>query len=93
MDNDILMIYFENGNSTTNKPVTDKSNTYKLNRKYYSKSNSGISSGAIVAIILCPILVLALLIAMIYYSKKNNIKRPTMENQSSSVEIDINKHI
>ena len=93
MDNDIIMIYFEDGNSTTNKPVTDKSNTYKLNRKYYSKSNSGISSGAIVAIILCPILALALVSAIIFYSKKNNNKRPTMENQSSLVRIDINKNI
>ena len=88
MDSDILMIYLEDGIN-----ITNKSDIIKSNRKYYSKSSSGVSSGAIVAIILSPIIALASVIAIIYYSKKNNIKRPTPGNESSSVGINLNKHI
>ena len=81
MDNEILIINFEDGNS-----ITNKSNTNKSNRKYYFKSSSGISSGAIVAIILCPILALTSVIAIIYCSKKN--KSSTLGNESNSAAID-----
>ena len=82
------MIYFEDGNSIINK--SDISKSY---RRYYSKSNSGISSGTIVAIVLGPIIVLASLMAAIYYFKKNDVKRQTLNNGSNSVEVSLNKNI
>ena len=90
MDNNILMINFENGNSITNNSDIDKSDTNKSKRNYYFKSKSGISSGAIVAIILCPILALVSVIAIILCSKKNNIKKQIPGIESSSRGIKLN---
>ena len=87
MDNGILLINFEDGNSIINKTDINYST-----RRYHSKSNSGISSGAIVAIILCSILAFASVIAIIYCLKKNNIKRSAY-NESTSAGIDLNKKI
>ena len=81
IDTDILIINFEDGNSITNKSDNNKSN-----RRYYFKSNSGISSGAIVAIILCPILSLASVIAIIYFTKNNSIRKSNPDTQFSSTE-------
>ena len=88
IDNGILMINFEDDNSIINKTDIDKST-----RRYYSKSSSGISSGAIVAIILCSILALASVFAIIYCLKKNNTKRTDYKNESISVGINLNKNI
>jgi surface protein len=88
MDNGILLINFKDGNSIINKTDINYST-----RRYHSKSNSGISSGAIVAVILCSILALASVIAIIYCSKNNNIKRSAYNNESTSAGIDLNKKI
>jgi hypothetical protein len=88
MDNGILLINFKDGNSIINKTDINYST-----RRYHSKSNSGISSGAIVAIILCSILAFASVIAIIYCSKNNNIKRTAYNNESTSAGIDLNKKI
>ena len=87
IDNDMLLIYFEDGNSIINISDTNKSN-----RRYYSKSNSGISPGAIVAIILCSILAIALTIVIFFCSKKNNAKELTSNVEPSSTKIIINKN-
>ena len=86
MDNGILMINFEDDNCIINKSDINKSV-----RRYYSKSRSGINSGAIVAIILCSIVAFAAVITIIYYSKKNNIKRPVLGNEPTSAGISLNK--
>ena len=88
IDNGILMINFEDDNNIINKSDINKSA-----RRYYSKSSSGISSGAIVAIILCSIAAFAAVIAIIYCSKKNNIKRPALGNEPTSAGFNLNKII
>ena len=88
MDNDILLINFEDDNS-----IINKSDIIKSTKRYYSKSNSGIGPGAIVAIILCSIFALTSVIAIIYCSQKKNIKNSEQNNEASSIGVNLNKII
>ena len=88
MDNDILLINFEDDNS-----IINKSDIIKSTKRCYSKSSSGIGPGAIVAIILCSILALASVIAIIYCSQKNNIKNSGQSKETSSIGVNLNKII
>ena len=76
-DEEILLVYFNNGNSTITKD-----NQY---RKYWSKTSS-ITSGEIVAIILPLVFVVAVIIGIIIYlkNKKNHDKNELSSRTEST---------
>ena len=82
VDDDILLVSFED-----NSIITYDTNTseYTNHRLFYKKS-SGLSAGAIVAIILVPIIALALIIsAFFFFKRKNNDKIMTEASASKIV--------
>ena len=82
VDDDILLVRFED-----NSIITYDTNTseYTNHRLFYKKS-SGLSAGAIVAIILVPIIALALIIsAFLFFKRKNNDKIMTDPSASKIV--------
>jgi len=82
VDDDILLVSFED-----NSIITYDTNTseYTNHRIFYKKS-SGLSAGAIVAIILVPVIALALIIsAFFFFKRKNNDKIMTDASASTIV--------
>ena len=88
MDNNLLLINFEEGSS-----IIENTSISSSNRNYYFKSSSGISSGGIAAIVLVPIIVLALVMAIIYFSKKNSINKPNSVHDTSSTKFALKRPI
>ena len=77
LDNSITMInndffLFDFGD---NPSVVGYNKTSSSSKKFYYKKNSGISAGAIVAIILIPIVTLGLVIGLIYLNRNGNSKK------------------
>ena len=58
-------------------------------KKFYYKKKSGLSAGAIVAIILIPILILGLVIGFIYFIRNKNIKESHVSESSNKEIINI----
>ena len=69
IDNDFLLIDFEDNPSVVGYNKTSSS------KKFYYKENSGISAGAIVAIILIPIVTLGVVIGLISLNRNGNFKK------------------
>ena len=78
-DEEILLVNFDNGNSTITK-----NNPYE---KYFSKTSSnGLNSGEIVAIILPTVFVLAVIIGIIIYLKnKKNHDKNELSSRNESI--------
>ena len=73
IENDILIVNFdENTESKINLNINEKN---EVNSFFYLKKNDGINPGAIVAIILCTIAVVAAVIIAAYLLRKKNIKK------------------
>ena len=70
VDSDILLVNFDDGNSKVQNTIVEKYNSSKF---YYNKSSSGLSNGALVAIILVPIFALGSLLAVFFCIKRKNI--------------------
>ena len=82
IDNDTLLIDFEDQPSVIEyKTLSSK--------KFYYKKKSGLSAGAIVAIILIPILILGLVIGLIYFIRNKNIKESHVYESSNKEIINI----
>ena len=88
MDNDLLLINFEEESS-----IIENNYIASSNRKYYFKSSSGISSGGIAAIVLIPIFTLTLVIAIIYFSRKNSINKQNSVHGTSSTDFALKRQI
>ena len=75
IDKDILLITFENKSSIIYNNNNNNTNSSQYHYRMYSKKNSGLNTGAIIAIILVPIIALALIIStMIFLKRKSNNK-------------------
>ena len=84
LENKILFVKFSNNDTNiTSEPTENKEYSY---RKYYRNSSRKLNACAIVAIILIPIVVVAALIAVWFFSKKSNINEK-QSNISSIVEV------
>ena len=87
-DKNILLIVFGDESSIVNN--TDNMNNY--NYRIYSKKSSGLNTGGIIAIILVPVIALALIIFIIIFLKrKNSHKNNNISSNESSGNIKINK--
>ena len=87
-DKNILLIVFGDESSIVNN--TDNMNNY--NYRTYSKKSSGLNTGGIIAIILVPVIALALIIFIIIFLKrKNSVKNDNISSNESSGNIKINK--
>ena len=79
IDNDFLLIDFEDNPSVVGYNKTSSS------KKFYYKENSGISAGAIVAIILIPIVTLGLVIGLISLNRDSNIKKYQVSESTDKI--------
>ena len=86
IDNDTLLINFEDNPSKIEYNITSSP------KKLYYRKESGISAGAIVAIILIPIVVLGLIIGIIYFIRNKNIRK-TDAPESSATKINITNKV
>jgi hypothetical protein len=84
IDNDILLINFDGGNSKVN--ATEVNQNY---RNYYYNKSSGFSSGALVAIILVPIFALFSLLAALFFFRKKNTESPPIDNTTTRANFNI----
>ena len=79
IDNDILLIDCKDNYSEV-KTLSSK--------KYHYKKKSGISAGAIVAIVLIPIVIVGLVIGLIYFIRNKNTensKAPETTNEAINI--------
>ena len=80
VDSNILLVNFDDGNSTVQNTIVAENN----NRKFYYNKSSGLSSGALVAIILVPIFALGSLLAVFFCFKINNNASPPIDNSTQA---------
>jgi hypothetical protein len=81
IDNDILLINFEE-----NSIITYEANTSQYNNhRFYYKKNSGLNAGAIIAIILVPIIALALIIAAFTFFRRKTSDKIMSDGTTSGV--------
>ena len=66
-DNNIILVIFDEKSN-----IIDNTNTSHNNYRIYSKKSSGLNTGAIIAIVLVPIIALALIISIIIFLKRKN---------------------
>ena len=88
VEDDVLLVNFDP--LVVNSSNSTSSNTVSNYRRYYSKKNRGLSAGSIVALVIAPIVVLALTIGLIYYLKSRKSK---IYNSNESSIITLNKQI
>ena len=80
VDNDILLVNFEENSIITYGTNSSQYNYYRR----YNKKKSGLNAGAIVAIILVPIVALALIIAGFTFFRRKSDKT-MIEGTSSNI--------
>ena len=83
-DNNIILIVFEDESS-----IINNTDTSQYNYKIYSKKSSGLNTGAIIAIILVPIIALAFIISIIIFLKRKNSNKIMSNDSSSNVQINL----
>ena len=81
-DNNIILVIFDDGSS-----IISNTNTSQNNYRIYSKKSSGLNTGAIVAIIIVPIIALAFIIFIILFLKRKNENKIMSNDFSSNVQI------
>ena len=83
-DNNIILVIFDDKSS-----IINNTNTSQYSYRVYSKKSSGLSTGAIIAIILVPIIALAFIISIIIFFKRKNSNKIISNNFSSNVNINM----
>ena len=81
VDSDILLVNFDDGNSKVRNIIVKENNNH---RKFYYNKSSGLSTGALVAIILVPIFTLGALVATFFFFKRKNIESPASDNSTQT---------
>ena len=81
VDNDILLVNFDSGNSKVQNTIVEENNN---NRKFYYNRSSGLSTGALVAIILVPIIALGSLLTAIFCINRKNTASPPIDNSTQT---------
>ena len=84
--NDTLLIDFEDNPSTIEYNITSSP------KKLYYRKESGISTGAIVAIIIIPIVILGFIIVIIYFIRNKNIRKTEL-SESTNGKINITNKV
>jgi len=79
IDKDILLVNFDDTNSKVNNTEVDQNN-----RKFFYSKSSGLSSGALVAIILVPIFALGSLLAAFFCFRRKNTETPPIDNSTQA---------
>ena len=80
--NDILLVNFDTIKETTNDNSTES--TSQNGVRFRNKGSSGLNSGAIVAIVICPIVALGAAFAFAYFLKGGSAKKPMVEQTTNN---------
>ena len=83
-DNNIILIVFEGESS-----IINNTDTNQYNYRIYSKKSSGLNTGAIIAMIIVPIIALAFIIFIIIFLKRKNDNKIMSNDSSSNVQIEL----
>ena len=80
--NNILLVNFDNIKEATNDTSAETTSQYRINIR--NKGRSGLNSGAIVAIVICPVVALGAVIALVYVLKGGSVKKPIAEQSTNN---------